>query len=262
MRLTIVWLMMMCAAVVLVGCGASNPMSPSAKRVALDPNPQESSVAFGRALHEEADSKLASRGDVDLEPPPPGGSPGPVSSTTKQQATPLLIYSATLHMAVFEATQTLDATQKLAEKLGGYLVRRGDRSITVRVPSKKFRGVLSTIAKLGDVLHRDESVEDVTEKFYDLRTRLTNARAMRARLEQLLQQAANVKEALMVEKELARVTTDIEVMEGKLKLMGELIRFSTITLQLKPRPVDKIDSKVKLPFPWLDQLGLPHLLNL
>ncbi len=256
-RLTL--MMVMCALVALAGCGSAS-MSPVAKHGPMEVADPHETAAFGDAFREEAKQKLASLDGAPGQTPSAGS--GAVSNTTKRQASPLLIYSATLHMAVFEATQTLDATQKLAEDLGGYLVRRGDRNITVRVPSGKFRGVLTKISKLGDVLHRDESVEDVTERFYDLKTRLANARAMRARLEQLLQQASNVKEALLVEKELSRVTTDIEVMEGKLKLMRELIAFSTITLQLKPRPVDKIDSKVKLPFPWLDQLGLPHLLDL
>jgi hypothetical protein len=38
--------------------------------------------------------------------------------------------------------------------------------------------------------------------------------------------------------------------------------FSTITLRFEARPVDRIQSKVRLPFPWLDQLGLSNLLRL
>jgi len=205
-------------------------------------------------------------------PPPPGPLPGPDTrhdagdassgTGTATKAAPMLIYTANYHLAVFETAKVIDAIQKLADEQGGYLVRRGDNNITVRIPSGKFRGVLGAISKLGDVLHREESVEDVTERFFDLQVRLKNARAVRQRLEALLLDAKDVKEALAVEKELARLTAEIESLAGKLKRMRELIAFSTITVQLEPRATDSVDPNVRLPFPWLEQLGLSNLMNL
>lgn len=196
----------------------------------------------------------------DVPQPPPGSEVTPGAAA--KIAGPLLIYNATIYMAVFEATKAIDATQQLTQELGGYLVRRDDRTITVRVPAKKFRPALEAIAKLGDVLHREESVQDVTDEFFDLQVRLKNAHAMRDRLAELLKQAKNVEEALMVERELGRVTEQIERLEGRLKLLRELISFSTITVEFKPRPTDQIDSNVRLPFYWLNQLGLSQLLSL
>ncbi len=193
----------------------------------------------------------------DVPKPSPGGSDG-----ATQIAGPMLIYTATFHMAVFEAGPSIEATFKLAKTMGGYLVRRDQRSIVVRVPAAKYREALAQIGKLGDVIHREETVEDVTEQFLDVQTRLRNARAMPNRLEKLLEQAKDVKEALAVEKELGRITTDIERMEGRLKRLRELISFSTITVQFKPRASDHVDSKVRLPFPWLDRMGLSNLLSL
>jgi hypothetical protein len=45
-------------------------------------------------------------------------------------------------------------------------------------------------------------------------------------------------------------------------MLQELTAFSTITLLFQPRPVDVVDSEVRLPFPWLDELGLTGLLAL
>ena len=204
-------------------------------------------------------------------PPPPPAQPAPAPTNApdasgppdiKKQAQPLLIYTADYTMAVFETTAAIDAVQKMAEELGGYLVKRTDGYITVRVPSNTFKTALGKLEALGDVLHRDESVEDVTEVFYDLKIRLDNARAMRDRLEQLLAQAKDVKEALAVEKELARITAEIETMEGKLKRLRELIAFSTITVRFEARGGETVGDEVRLPFPWLDQLGLSNLLQM
>ena len=59
-----------------------------------------------------------------------------------------------------------------------------------------------------------------------------------------------------------RVTVEIEAMEGKLKRLRELIAFSTMTVRFEARGGETVTKKIRLPFPWLDQLGLSHLLNL
>jgi hypothetical protein len=174
----------------------------------------------------------------------------------------MLIYTANVTLAVFEALKGLDAVEKLALEHGGYLVRRTDRQIVVRVPAEKFQDTLAAVSKLGDELHRDVSVQDVTAQFRDLETRLKNLVAVRDRLQGLLAKAKNVPEALQVERELTRVTGQIEQIKGRLKLYRELIAFSTISVSFQAAPVEKIAGSVDLPFPWLRQLGLSNLLNL
>ncbi len=196
----------------------------------------------------------------DPEPPP---APGPTSSEPRDDSkAPLLIYSATLTMAVFGTEQALEAVEKLARERHGYLVRRSDASITIRVPAKVFEETLSGVGKLGDELHRDVSARDVTEEYADLQIRLRNAEVVRTRLEALLAKSNNVQEALAVERELERVTQTIEQIKGKLKFLGELVAFSTITVNFQPHAVDQVNPEVPLPFEWLRSLGLPHLLAL
>ena len=276
-------LLMAWALWVAVGCGGGYggyPGSQASKMAESAPmGPMEEPMATGAAdfgdvdrmdgdnryAQAEAPEPMPAGGEA--PPPPPkkpdvvGNGPEP-TSPVKTQARQLLIYTATYHMAVYEATPAIDKVQKLAEEVGGYLVSRGDREITVRVPVDLYRGTLDKVTALGDVLHREESVEDVTERFYDLMVRIKNARAMRDRMEQLLSQAKDVKEALAVERELGRITAEIESMEGRMRLLKELIAFSTITVRFEPQPTETVDSKVRLPFPWLDELGLSNLLNL
>jgi hypothetical protein len=175
---------------------------------------------------------------------------------------PALIYDARLQLAVFEAEQAVDAAERLAQDNGGYLVHRGDRVITFRVPAERFQSVLASATQLGDVLHREVSVRDVSDELRDLELRLRNAAATRDRLEQLLNRADKVQETLEVARELDRVVGEIEQIKGRLKVLNELVAFSTITLQFEARSTDQVDSTVRLPFPWLDHLGLGELLRL
>jgi len=193
-----------------------------------------------------------------------GGTAGPTEPVlaTGEKPTALLIYRATLTMAVFETRKVMDAIEALAKATGGYLVARDDMTITIRVPASKFDAALDDIAGKGDELHRQVEVSDVTEQYNDLTIQLKNAEVVRERLVVLLERAQKVEEALAVEAELARLTDKIERIKGRLKLLKELVTFSTVTVRFEARPVERIDSKVQLPFPWLKQLGLGELLSL
>jgi hypothetical protein len=173
----------------------------------------------------------------------------------------MLIYTATLSMSVYQVGPQLDAVEKVARDLGGYLSARQDASITIRVPRDRFDETLARIEKLGEVTHRDIKAQDVTDEFVDLQARLKNAYAVRDKLTELLSRAA-VKDAIEIEKELGRVTEDIERMEGKLKLLRDQIAFSTVTVNFAPVEAQQVhESSLLAPFPWLDKLGLHSLLE-
>jgi hypothetical protein len=199
-------------------------------------------------------------------PPPPGGpqqSPGETRAEGAEapHETSMLIYTARVTMAVYQVEQGLAAVEKVARDNGGYLAVKQDKEITIRVPRNRFDPALAQIDKLGDVLHRDIQAQDVTDEFVDTEIRIKNGRAMQARLKILLDKA-NVKEALEIEKEMARVTQELELLEGKLKLLKDKIAYSTITVAFEPRGSTIQATRIKLPFPWLQQLGLPTLLQL
>jgi len=227
------------------------------------------------AMHNTAASEAAPAVAA-MTPDAPGGAvpPGATAALGGPQASaasaqplqaakqPLLIYTANIQLAVFEAAAGIDAVQALSHTLGGYLVRRTDTSITIRVPAETFDAAVVEVSKLGDPLHRDVSAQDVTDEFRDIETRLKNMLAVRDRLEDLLAKAKDVQEALAVERELERVTTQIEQLKGRLKMLTHLIAYSTITVTFQARPAERLDPLVELPFTWIRELGLQRLLRL
>jgi hypothetical protein len=187
--------------------------------------------------------------------------PAPAPPATEPtRAGAMLIYTAFLNLAVFQVELQMDRVEAVARSSGGYLSTRDDHRITVRVPQARFEQVLRAVEKLGDVLHRNISAQDVTDEFTDLEARLKNARAVRNRLELLLAKA-EVKEAIEIQKELAGVTEQIEQLEGKLKLLRDKIAFSTITVDFAARATETVRDPSILPFPWLRSVGLSTLLN-
>ncbi|MGD0529122.1 MAG: DUF4349 domain-containing protein [Polyangiaceae bacterium] len=189
--------------------------------------------------------------------PPPSGSP--YATDTAHEAS-MLAYSADFTLAVFQVDRSLAAVESLARDLGGYLAQRGDAQITVRVPRPRFDEAITRLEKLGDITHRNVSAEDVTDEYVDLELRLKNARAMRDQLAGLLKGAA-VKDAVEIEKELAKVTEVIEQIEGRLKVMRDKVGYSSITVSFQANAPSPVRTTAILPFPWLDTMGLEPLLN-
>lgn len=201
-------------------------------------------------------------GDGKGQGPGPGPGPGGVIADPSRKQ-PILIYKAEFSLSVYEVQKSLDAVDGLAKEVGGYLSRRDDHSITIRVPAEHFQKVVDSIAKVGDVLHRDVVSEDVTAEFRDLEVQLSNLIALRARFEKLLEKAGKVEEALAIEQQLGRVTGEIERIKGRLKLLGDQARYSTITVRFEARSNQQVQQgPFVLPLPWLSQVGLRRLMSL
>jgi hypothetical protein len=193
-------------------------------------------------------------------PPPPPDAKKQASADAPHERG-MLVYTAKITMSVYQVDQGLTKVEQIGKDMGGYLSVRSDRDVTIRVPRERFEATLAEIDKIGDVLHRDVQAHDVTDEYVDMEIRIKNGHAMQTRLKVLLEKAP-VKEAIDIEKELKRVTEEIELLEGKLKLLSAQIAYSTITVVFEPRSSAITSTKVQLPFPWLSQLGLPTLMRL
>ncbi|MGH7281799.1 MAG: DUF4349 domain-containing protein [Polyangiaceae bacterium] len=202
--------------------------------------------------------------------PAKGGQSGPQTTKTSTAASAdvsphksdFLIYTAQITMAVYQVAPGLAAVEQIAKDLGGYLSVRNDTSITIRVPRAAFDEAIRRIGLTGDVVHKEISAEDVTDQYVDMEARLKNAKAMRDRLQDLLQRA-QVKEAIEIQAQLGKVTEEIERLEGQLKLMKDKIAYSSIAVNFAPRGNAALqDMPLRLPFPWLQELGLPRLMSL
>jgi hypothetical protein len=191
--------------------------------------------------------------------PTPAPSGSPYTADTAHEAS-MLAYSADFTLAVFQVDKSLASVETLARQLGGYLAQRGDAQITVRVPRPRFDEAIARLEKLGDITHRNVSAEDVTDEYVDLELRLKNARAMRDQLAALLK-GAMVKDAVEIEKELAKVTEVIEQIEGRLKVMRDKVGYSSITVSFQANAPSPVRTNAILPFTWLDTMGLEPLLN-
>lgn len=134
--------------------------------------------------------------------------------------------------------ENLDTTDTLvaewAEKYGGYVFSSGSNPTnawyTVKIPSTNFDDAMNAVGNIGAVKSRAVSTEDVSDSYYDLKTRLETRKIMRDRLSEYLERAENIDNLLKIESELNSVISDIEYMEGSMKRLNGRIDYSTINI--------------------------------
>ena len=194
---------------------------------------------------------------------PPSATHGPAAPEVDVPAIDRkIIFNGGLLLQVADADAAEKELRKAAEAVKGWIHKIDGPTFTLRVPAAHFMATMETVAKLGRVLDRKVSGTDVTEQYQDLQLRLENAEKLRVRIAALLEKTKDVKEALEVERELGRVTEEVERLKGKLNAMNDAVTYSTIviTLQRSAAPA-KAAAAPRYPFPWVRALGLESLMD-
>ncbi len=172
-----------------------------------------------------------------------------------------VIYTASLTIATADPQRSVDRTRQLAEQLGGYMQQMTNDAIVVRVPAESFDKAMAALAEIGTIIDRQVTARDVTDEYTDQATRLRNSRALLAKLEGLLEKATAVEDALAIERQIARVQTEIEQLEGKLNSLSSRVSYATLTISFVPSQEIPASMKLRLPFWWLSRLGLAELMS-
>ncbi len=174
--------------------------------------------------------------------PPPAAMPsGPMAQSAANEAIDRqIISSASLSIEVKAVGPVVEQIRVTAESLGGYieqLSRSGSpeqeqATLTIRVPQDQFSTMLSRLEPLGRVQNQSLRSEDVTAQFIDLDARLKSLQREEESLMALLGKAQNVTDVLNIERELARVRSEIERIQGQLKFLQRRVDLATINVNL------------------------------
>ena len=150
---------------------------------------------------------------------------------------------------------TLERLRVTAESMEGYVQSEGSSTMTVMVPTERTDEAIAAIEALGEVIYRDVTVVDATAQYVDLQVRIDNLRKMRVRLTELVNQSTSVSEVLEVERELARVTGELERIQGQMRVLSKQTSYATLRVSLeervKPGPLGWIFYGVARGVKWL-----------
>jgi hypothetical protein len=246
------------AALAAAGCDTNRALRPASREA---PAPAATQAPAGPSLTAQQQDKLRSLGYT----APAAGAPATEAAQAAavrpagleaMAAARKLIRTGQITLVVDTYVKAADAVKRIAEAHGGYLAdtqaQRGDGdrrhgAITIRVAAERFDEAVEALRTLGDVRSENVSAQDVTKAYADLETRLLVKRETADRLRDILRtRTARLSDVLEAERELARVTEEIEQMEGERRFYDQQVAMSTLTVTLQ-EPSAVVEASVFTP---------------
>jgi hypothetical protein len=167
-----------------------------------------------------------------------------------------IVYTAQMTVSVFNLDEAMQKAEALPETYGGYIQSMSEGNLMLRIPSKSLRKVMDELGDYGVVDHRALQAADVTAEFTDIESRIRALRETQKQLLALLSKSRTVQEALEVRKALDGITTELEVLEGRMRQLDNMISYSTLTVSLYERGPNMPIPSSNDPFPWVNELGV------
>ena len=229
------------AALAVAACGGGNASWSDSVRPAVRASsvtPEESAWAGAAAPQETA--APARGGDASVSPAAVQGEPA--TSYLAYAYSQRLELPGTRLAAVMDAhiAACQSAGEAVCQLMGssrdGEPDARMTGQLTVRGEPQWLRAFMETVASDaagagGRLVHRGASTEDLTRSIVDSEASLRASRALRERLMRLLEsRPGTLQDLLAVERELARVQTEIDATESTLAVMRRRVSMSTLTV--------------------------------
>ena len=261
----------------LVACGASSESAPAApaQLAAIAQESSDMARVMPRAMPAmpQAASAPQAPAAAPAPAPAPTAPPAPMAMVSQQMEADdaqsegsqvgefseeqaalvaqnrIIIRTVNLDIEVDDVVDAIELISQNAQRDGGWVVGT-DRSskhygfIAVRVPAAKLDETLKWMRQVGvDVLSESSTSTDVTDEYYDLRSRAESLQATEEALLRLLDRAEKVEDALEVQRELAILQADIEAHLGRIKLLEETAAFSLVNISLNLAPQEmRVDA--------------------
>lgn len=177
----------------------------------------------------------------------------------------LLVKEADIGIQTHNASITADAIAQETERVQGLVVAsnhyigghgRGfvledgmdgmnaeNVDMTIRVPSEWFQNMVKFVKSLATtILHVDIQGRDVTDQAIETDARLKNLEATRDKLLALLQSAKSVSDTLSVQRELGRVTEQLEVHKARLNYLKTSSSKSILRISIETKRSSGLDG--------------------
>lgn len=154
----------------------------------------------------------------------------------------LLVRSASLSIDVDDIEAASKNVADDIANIEGYIdrtYRRDDKSISMdlRVPESGLDAFVNRASQYGVVKSRSLSAVDVTDEIIDVEARLKNLYVLRDRFRALLDKAVKVSEILEIERELSRIQSDIDSMEGRRSKIKSQVKYSEVHLFIEQKTI-------------------------
>ncbi|PKW25522.1 DUF4349 domain-containing protein [Phycicoccus duodecadis] len=108
----------------------------------------------------------------------------------------------------------------------------GNGTVTISVPAERLDATLDEVARVGTVLSRRTSTDDVTARYVDTTSRVASMKASVERVRALMSRADKLADVVTLEAELSRRQADLEAMEQQLAALDDQVALAPISVSL------------------------------
>ena len=155
-----------------------------------------------------------------------------------------IIRTASFTIKTTAYDEDLARIQELTAQMGGrveYLSSYGDASagqnrsatLTLRIPSKRLDAFLEGAQAIGSVTSMTQEMEDVSDSYYDIQTRLETQRKKLQRLQEMMALAEDVSDLIDIEDAISDAQYYIDRYSGQIKSYDSRVDDSTVTVSLR-----------------------------
>jgi hypothetical protein len=150
----------------------------------------------------------------------------------------------TLQVGHGQLNPTIDQLTSDATALGGYVASTNTQAasgatasgdIALRVPAAYFERLLNLVRQLGTATTVTTAGQDVTSQYVDLNARLQSLQDARTQFQQILARAQTIGDILAVEQQISDLQTQIEQLQGQLRIMDDHTTYGTLAVTVNER---------------------------
>jgi hypothetical protein len=225
-------------------CGGKNTYAPkfepqAAKASYYDGGAviwEEAGYSRDMAINIEAPAAMPYREMSNLESRASGVNTAAPEIFPEEDAERKIVRRATVRIRVENLDATDASISGLMEKLGAYaastVIDENSYYYSIRVPSPHYDAFLAAADGMGRMLHRSESAEDVSLRYYDLEGRLATKKELLKTFQSYLGKAKNIEEILSVERYIAELQNEIDGTGNELRNLANRVDYATIDLTI------------------------------
>lgn len=163
-----------------------------------------------------------------------------------------VIYRGTLSVRAPDVEAAAREAVSIVQGMGGFVFGQqassspeSESRLTFKVMPADFLPVMESLAGVGEMIAKQVTADDVTERIVDFRSRIATAEASVLRLRALLHEAPDLENVALIERELVQRETDLETLRGRLRTLTDLVSLATIEMAIlqlhEPVPETGID---------------------
>lgn len=240
------------AVLLAAGCGGSSANSSSTETAvvteeAFDTSSQMSSGNSSQAAWQEEQGITETAAETEESGVVSSVGIDSVDASNNQK----LIKNVYLTMETREFDSLLEDIQTMTEACGGY-VEASDVSglsyyntggyryacMTLRIPADQLDEFVTVVSGLGNVISKNESVQDVTLQYVDVESHIEALETEQARLLELMEQAESMEDIITIESRLSEIRYELQSYESTLRTYDNQVNYSTVTVS-----IDEVDRE-------------------